>query len=224
MFTKKDITKFYKGHEELIKETTVNWRIHSLIKKGVVQRIGGGRYSISNQKEFPTLINSAMMDAAALIQTQFPFLDFCIWDTLILNNLSQNQSNLSIIVIETEKDSCEAIFNLLQENEKNVYLNPSQEIFDRYVTNQKEVIVTTSLITEAPVKKQGDMTTITLEKLLVDLFCDRIVLSSYAGIEMRRIFKHAFLKYQINESTLLRYAARRGKKHEIEQFIKDSND
>jgi hypothetical protein len=56
--------------------------------------------------------------------------------------------------------------------------------------------------------------------MLVDIFCDDVIFSAQQGGEMRTIFKNAFEKYTINQSKMLRYADRRRKKEELNQFIK----
>jgi hypothetical protein len=74
------------------------------------------------------------------------------------------------------------------------------------------------LITEAPIQYIDKIKTITVEKLLVDIFSDEIW-ESLKGYEMVRIFENAFGKYSINYSKLLRYAFRKGKKEEIMNFL-----
>jgi len=55
---------------------------------------------------------------------------------------------------------------------------------------------------------------------LVDIFCDEVIFSSQQGAEKRTIFTEAFAKYTINQSKMLRYADRRRKKEELDQFVK----
>ncbi|MBX2965948.1 MAG: hypothetical protein KF845_07365 [Cyclobacteriaceae bacterium] len=64
------------------------------------------------------------------------------------------------------------------------------------------------------------METATIEKMLVDIFCDDVIFSAQQGAEMRTIFKNAFDKYTINQSKMLRYADRRRKKEQLSQFVK----
>ena len=56
--------------------------------------------------------------------------------------------------------------------------------------------------------------------MLVDIFCDKIVFSAYQGNEMKTIFTEALNKYTINENKLLRYANRRGKKEQLQKYLK----
>ena len=76
-----------------------------------------------------------------------------------------------------------------------------------------------NLVSEAPTQEIYGVKTATIEKILVDIFCDKIIYSTFQGNEMKNIFYNAFKDYTININTLLRYAQRRGKKSEIEQYI-----
>ncbi|MNY79223.1 hypothetical protein D3C86_2197660 [compost metagenome] len=54
--------------------------------------------------------------------------------------------------------------------------------------------------------------------MLVDIFCD-IEFYYVVGSERREVFSNAYFKYTINENKLLRYAARKGRRQEIHQYI-----
>jgi len=84
--------------------------------------------------------------------------------------------------------------------------------------NSNPIIIKT-LITEAPTQNIDGINTSSLEEILVDVFCDKIIFSAFQGNEMRTIYREAFLKYSINRSKLLRYADRRGKKEQLKKYI-----
>ena len=65
---------------------------------------------------------------------------------------------------------------------------------------------------------QGVVTT-TIEKLLVDVFCDDEIFAAQQGTEMETIFREAFEKYTINENKMLRYADRRRKKEAFSNYL-----
>jgi len=68
-------------------------------------------------------------------------------------------------------------------------------------------------------QKANGVQTITIEKLLVDIFCDEIVFVAQQGGEMQIIFRNAFEKYSINENKMLRYADRRSKKEAFNIYL-----
>jgi hypothetical protein len=123
------------------------------------------------------------------------------------------------ILIESEKEATASVFYFLQEKKKQVFLNPTDTILERYA-QEKEVMIVTNLITEAPLQKINQVTTVTMEKMLVDIFCDPVIFAAQQGEEMRAIFETALNKYTVEETKLLRYAARRNKRQELETYIK----
>lgn len=157
------------------------------------------------------------------IKKEFPFLDLCMWNTSIINEFSIHQTNQHFLILEAEKETTQAVFIYLNEQKKNVFLKPTKEVFERYIIDKENVIIVKALISEAPIQNIKDFKTSTLEKTLVDLFCDDIIFSAYQGNEMKKIYKNAFSKYSINESKLLRYANRRGKKEELKDYLLQIN-
>lgn len=100
-----------------------------------------------------------------------------------------------------------------------MFLDPSQEIMDKYVVNASEPIIITRLTTEAPTQKVNKVVTQTIEKLLVDIYCDPILFAAQQGAELKRIYQTAFDKYNVNNTKMLRYASRRNKREEIKDYI-----
>jgi len=58
-----------------------------------------------------------------------------------------------------------------------------------------------------------------LEKMLVDLFSRGPALEPFGDAEMERVFRNAFDTYALNVDTILRYAARRGKRQEMIEYL-----
>jgi len=123
-------------------------------------------------------------------------------------------------IIEVEKDTVEAVFFALKESEKNVFLEPSEEIFNRYALSEKETIIVKSIVSESPTQILNGVETVTIEKVLVDIYTDPVLFIAQQGSEMRYIFMEAFSKYTINESKMFRYANRKGKKEALNTFLR----
>ena len=218
-FKTKEIVEFFKKNEPKISKTTTNWRIFSLVKKGILKRIGRGTFTLRETKHFLPEITPEQKTLHKKIKKKFPFLELCIWNTSSLNEFSIHQTNQHFQIIEVEKETTQSIFIYLKEQKKNVFLEPTKEVFERYVTDSKNVIIIKTLITEAPTLNIDNVKTSSLEKILVDIFCNEIIFSAYQGNEMKTIYKNAFSKYAINGSKLLRYANRRGKKEELQNYL-----
>lgn len=123
------------------------------------------------------------------------------------------------LMVEIEKDAMESVFFFMKENKYSVFIDPTKELLNRYVPDEKETWIVKSLVTEAPVQKKSDVKTTTIEKLLVDVFCDITIFDAQQGAEKDRIFNEAFEKYTVNENKMLRYADRRRKKIEFLDYI-----
>ena len=124
-------------------------------------------------------------------------------------------------LIETEREATESVFNFLKEFNKDVYINPDEKTIDLYISDKRQSIIVKTLITESPIQRIDNFPTITIEKLLTDIFCEEFLFAAQQGVEMQTIHREAFDKYTINKSKLLRYAGRRKKKQDIEIFINE---
>ncbi len=218
-FGTNEIAKFYYSFEPNLKRTTLNWRIYKLVELGIIQRIGRGVFALGEAMIFEPEISVPLSKMYNDIKGNFPFIELCIWSTEVLNEFSLHQSNRRIVLIETDKDTNEAIFYFLKEQYDNVFLNPDRVLLEQYVFDIPNAIVIKPLISESPLQEVNEINTITIEKMLVDLYCDTDLFGAFQGNEMRIIYSEAFNKYTINSNRLLRYASRRGKKEEIEEYI-----
>lgn len=128
------------------------------------------------------------------------------------------------LMIEIEKDAAESVFYFLKESYRNVYLNPGEEVFYNYIVAKRESIIVNNLVSEAPTQAIYGVQTATLEKILVDIFCDDIIFSAYQGHEMNNIYTNALNSYTVSINKLLRYAQRRGRRKNIENYIKRTSN
>ena len=190
-----------------------------MVKQGILNRIGKGIFTLGTINSFLSEIPSKEKSLSRRINNEFPYLKFCIWNSSLLNEFTIHQANQFFQLVEVEKDATQAIFHYLKENKYSVFLEPTKDIFENYITENNNIIIVKTLITEAPVQNIGGINKPTLEKVLVDIFCDDIIFSAFQGNEMLTIYKEAFSKYSINKSKMFRYARRRGKKEEIKTYI-----
>ncbi|MBK8786380.1 MAG: hypothetical protein IPN43_07745 [Chitinophagaceae bacterium] len=101
---------------------------------------------------------------------------------------------------------------------KKVFLNPTEDIFNRYISNFNEVIIVQPLISESPITEQGGIKIASLEKLLVDCVADKDLFAAQQS-EIDFIFKTAQSKYSINISKIKRYARRRNQLEKIDLLL-----
>lgn len=190
------------------------------MQKSVLYRIGRGIYSFKNGIKFSPEIPHKLKLLNSKLKKVFPFLTVCLWSSSLLNEFTMHQASQPFLIIETDKDSTNAVFQYLKEKNYAVFIEPTENIIERYASNENKYIVVKPLISETPIQSINNVYTVTLEKVLVDIFCDKIVFSAYQGNEMKTIFREAFNKYSINEGKLFRYANRRGKKEELKKYLR----
>lgn len=214
-----DIADFYRNFEPDLKSTTINWRVYSLVEKGILERIGKGVFKIGKTWVFVPNMDNKTKAISNKLQSKFPFSTFCIWNTSLLNEFSVHISNNHFTLVEVERESLESVFLSLKEKYNAVFLNPNADMLEQYVFNASNPIIVKPLISEAPLQRIKNINTATIEKILVDLFCDEDLFQIYQGRERNIIFKEAYSKYTINNTKLLRYASRRGRKDELEKYL-----
>lgn len=102
-----------------------------------------------------------------------------------------------------------------------VLINPTLEIYHQYWYDG--MIVIGKLVSEAPMGQNEKWNT-RIEKLLVDVITNPILLSSISEKELTNIYEEAFAKYAVDESCMFRYAKRRGAEKKIREFIKKNTN
>lgn len=202
-----------------MKSTTVNWRVYALVQSGILSRIGRGKFVLGKGRIFIPEISPKIKTLSRDLQKQFPYLQICVWNTSVLNELMLHQPGRFYTLIEVDKETTQSVFYFLKETKKNIFLEPNAEILSLYASAEKETIIINSLVSEAPVQMLRGVMTTTIEKLLVDVFCDDVLFAAQQGSEMATIFREAFEKYTINENKMLRYADRRGKKEAFGNYL-----
>jgi hypothetical protein len=219
IFDDRQIVDFCRIIEPNIRESTVSWRIFSLVQSGILSRVGRGKYLIGTKKNYNPEISPKLKNLNNKLKKQFPFLDFCLWSSAVFNEFMLHQPGKFYLIVEVEKDALESVFFFMKENKYSDFIDPTKELLTRYVPDEKETWIVKSLVTEAPVQKISDIQTTTIEKLLVDVFCDIVILDAQQGAEKDRIFNEAFERYTVNENKMLRYADLRRKKTEFLDYI-----
>ncbi|MCD6178652.1 MAG: hypothetical protein J7K39_01995 [Bacteroidales bacterium] len=209
-----DIYAFYQSFDAKIPRTTVNWRINTLVKIGVIQRVGRGKYKLGTGNIFSPQISSKAIRLNNLMKANFPYLNFLIWHISEINSLSQHLINKDIYYVEVERDAIDAVYEKLGEKYKFVLKGT---INDDVFFDESQIVVR-PLVTASPLQVVKKVQTITIEKLLVDLFVDK-EFEFLQGNELIHIFTNAFSKYTINTDKLLRYASRKEKRITIANYI-----
>lgn len=219
-FSVSDIIQFYQQFEDNIKRSTVDWRIYELTNADIIHRMARGIYSLKEVRHYQPEITRANKLLYGSFKKQFPYARGCFWDTRWLNEFMLHQPGRFYTLLEVEKDVLEAVFYEMKDQGKEAFLNPSEEVIDKYIVDKRSPLLLLPLISEAPTQEIDGVRTITIEKMLVDLVSNASLFAAQQGSELKRIFKAAYEKYTISEAKILRYASRRNRKEAIELLIK----
>jgi predicted transcriptional regulator len=200
------------------KESTINVYLSKLKKRGIIKNPSRGVYCLKNRTIFKPSIDINLKKIFNKIKQDFPYINFCVWNTKWLNDVMRHQPFKQYQIIEVEKDAAEQVFNTLSIKEKNVFLNPNAEIFERYINNVDKAVIIKYLVSEAPLNNVDNIVIPTLEKLLVDVLVDVAIFSAQQD-EIEFIYNTAFSKFQINSNKMKRYAIRRNRLSKLEELI-----
>lgn len=189
-----------------------------MVQKGLLTRIGRGKFTLCSGKFFTPELSKKLKTINSKLKNEYPYLKTCIWNTSVFNEFMVHQPGRFHILVEVEKDAVESVFYFLKESKYLVFIEPDSDLLAKYLPDENESLIIKSLVTEAPLQKIEDVNTVSLEKMLVDVFCDDVIFAAQQGSDMRNIFHEAKRKYVINENRLFRYANRRNKKDSFKEY------
>lgn len=218
-FETADIFSFYRRSEQNVISSTLNWRIYALVQNGVLERVSKGKFKLGTGKFWQPEISSKTISLHKRLKNDFPFLKICIWNTSVINEFMIHQPYRFYQIVEVEKEATETVFFSLKDAKFQVVIEPTHDLIEKYISAEKETIIVKPLVSEAPLQIIHGISSPTIEKLLVDIFCDDIIFAAQQGSEMRTIFDEAINKYSVYRDRLLRYANRRGKKEIIGKYL-----
>jgi hypothetical protein len=224
-FSREELLHFYRKQEPGLKETTFRWRIHNLKEKKIIRSISKNEFSLSYKPNFIPNITNRQSEIYSKLKKQFPFIRCCIWSTTFINEFMLHLPGRFLMLIEVDNDATESVFHFLNDlNIKNVFLQPQEKEIEKYIFENTESVIVKSLITKAPIQKIKKNEVPALEKILVDLYCDRKLFNMFQGSELIHIFNNALNHYAVDITTLLHYAGRRGKADDLCIFLTDKTE
>lgn len=221
IYSHKELIDLLKDENPQLAENTYQWTLNSLVRDGKILHSGYNAYSLAGDTR-PAGYRPDYSDKAnkliRLIDKAYTYVRFTVFETVLLNEFLNHLISQNIIFLQVEKDSSIYIFRFLQEKGfDHVLYKPDKESFHLYW--EKDSIVVTDMISEAPLRNNISHE-ITLEKMLVDIYADKLISSTYSKAEYPDILRQADDKYMLDKARMLRYARRRNRHDEIEQMLK----
>jgi len=217
-----DVQKYFSSIDKNMNRSAVRARVSRWKEKGLLYRIARGKYKIASKHEFIPEVDTVISKCTKLFTTEYGDLEFCIWNTKLLESNMNHIPINSFYVFECEKGLIESVFYLFKDNGLNAFLKPNPELISQHVVSDKNSIIVRPLISRSPSMKVNNIQFASHEKILVDLFCDQETFYLYGGSEMNMIFSSMFRNYTINYSKLMNYAERRKRHEELKRFISEN--
>lgn len=193
-----------------------------MVKASKLHRTGRGTYELGSGMPYLPELKPRVTKISKFIQKNFPEVAFCAWNSDLLNEFAQHLSAHPIILVDVEREVAESVYYQLKEEFNGVFLRPPETIINEVLPDFRLPILIRHLVSESPLNQLNQLPLISLEKMLVDVFCD-MEFNYLEGSERRAIFKNAYFKYIVNENKLLRYAARKGRRQDIHKYILEGN-
>lgn len=218
LLTKRELLTWLEEVYPGVSEETLTWRIYDLKANGVLETPGRGVYRLSTREDFIPVFSNLSKRIAALLAKELPLVNVCIWETRWLNAWMELQPAYNWTLVEAEKDVLGVIFNHLTGLSKKVYFQPNRSIMELYVLSQNEAVIVKPLVSEAPLMREGKITTAAPEKILVDIVAEPEIFVGQQG-ELGGIFENMFSQILIHQNRLLRYARRRKREEQVRKLI-----
>lgn len=223
-YTRQDLFDHMKGDIPELCDTAFRYRLKKMLAEGDIIRVGRNVYQKNERclTNYSYKYSEIASEIANHIEVRYPKLDFRIFESVQLNEFLNHQIAHNTIFVFVEADLSEFVFEMLKEiYPGKVLIKPSLEEFHRYWIDGMTVI--DKLTTETPKGKNKFWHT-ELEKMLVDIIRNELIMSNFERSELPQIYEYAFAKYVVDESQLFRYARRRTIEKEIIELIENETN
>ena len=199
-----------------INDAAIYKRINKLLESGELIRVGKGLYRFYKKSKYDySFEHDETIKIIEHLQSIYSTdIEYIIYESIILNEFLNHLLAHSVTIVEAPKFYAEHIFWKLQEGGFNgVMLNPTDD--QRYRYNPS--IIVKSMVTKAPINLKEHK--ITIEKLVVDIVCDKLLNQFYEGAEKPFMLDEIFKKYTLKYDSIKNYAKRRNVFDELMKYV-----
>ena len=205
------------------KETLLRNLIEELKAENVITHSGRNLYEKPGDKNKGIYSGTYSKKGKRILlhmEKNFPLLEYRVWELAWLNEFMNHQIMKNYIFVEVEKTACGFVYDSLMDNYRGeVLLRPGIEDVVRY--GNADNIIIDKLVSESP-EGYLDKHSMSLEKLIVDLFSNKLLMNMLSKGDYEEGIKSMYEKYIVNTSAVLRYARRRNKYNEVKAFLTEN--
>ena len=221
-YSHQELIELLKSDYPHMRETSCHWAVCGMLKNGAITKIARNVYVVQNEREKPVYRPAYSELAAKLIaqiSDKFPSVHFTVFESALMNDFLNHLVAQNTVFVQAEKDISIFIFRFLQElGYAHLLYKPNKADYALYW--EKDCIVVTDMISEAPLSASVPHE-ICLEKMLVDMYCDKLISSAYSKSEYPEVLKQAMETYHIESTKMMRYARRRGREDEMKKILEE---
>ncbi|MBO6264420.1 MAG: hypothetical protein J6M57_00200 [Acidaminococcaceae bacterium] len=212
-----------KENNPSLSDNSFQWTIGKMVKSGRLIRVDHDKYVLAGENILPVYFPAYSDKALKLmekISKQFPYVRFTVFETVLMNEFLNHLIAQNTIFFQVEKEASVFVFRFLQEEGyQSVMYKPTKKELSFYWT--KDCIIVTDMISEAPLRSDSPHS-ICIEKLLVDMYCDKLISDTYSKAEYESVTEQVLSRYRVETTKLLRYARRRNKEAGLAKIINKS--
>lgn len=161
------------------------------------------------------------------IDKEYPGIRACVWNSGGLHDLMLHQPAQTVDILEVEGPAFHLVFDRFNEfDSHSIGIRVGEQDLFNYNSSNIHTVMINRLLTRAPIHLLPEEAywVPTLEKILVDIFCDPEQFSAYAGSEFSYMLNNAYRRYSIDFTKLFQYAERRNKATELKRFILNTSE
>jgi hypothetical protein len=220
------------SHQELVgllrndyphmRDSSYHWAICGMLKSGEIIKSARNVYMVPDGKEkriYRPLYSDLASKLISQIAEKYPSVQFTVFETGLMNDFLNHLVAQNTIFIQAEKEVSIFVFRFLQEiGYERLLYKPKKADYALYW--EKDCIVVTDLISEAPLSVAAPHE-ICLEKMLVDMYCDKLISTTYSKSEYPQVLHQAMESYHMEIPKMMRYARRRGRENEIKHILEE---
>ena len=219
-YSRQQLISLLREDTPLLNDGSYQWAVGGMLKSGEIIRTGFDEYMVAAGNSLPEYLptyTQLASDLSGRVTDKFPYIGFTVFETVLMNDFLNHLIAQNTIFIQVEKVVSAFVFRFLQdEGIGNVMYKPTRKDFNLYWT--ADSVIVTDMVSEAPIASNNPHV-ITIEKMLVDMYCDKLIQSTYSKAEYPSVLEQVIKTYKVEKPKMLRYAGRRNKAAEIKKIL-----
>jgi hypothetical protein len=223
VYTRQDIRQTVTSEMGEMSDAAFAKTLKRLLQDQRLFKVDRNRYSTVSPKTLSIYRPGYSRRARALtqvLQNKFGSLDFVTSESILLNEFLGRPIVDNTLFLQVERVRNLDVYEYLKKTYvgRVLYRPTFPEYFKEW---EKDCIVIVDLVTQAP-RNEARPHEMPIEKLLVDIVCDRPMAASFDARETPSIYQKAFETYRVRRGKVMRYAARRGKKEVLREYLEQA--